>query len=221
MPEAYDRQPVAIPRDKRRARDLDWQDTRLPGWVAVLSAVCTGILLVTIIGLSQSDRVSRPPLPMGDQLGPIGMPVQDYDSFARRQLAEATGSAPRWALVTPTRPWTLPQLDRALADTPARVSTLYIGPSNQQVLPEPSRGITRAQLFASAFAQAAAGAGVPKGSPDIRVTGVLVWAAPDVLRGIARAPGVQTVEPTDPAAVYGRIGIRPLVDPEEAQAAGP
>ncbi|WP_193487781.1 hypothetical protein [Corynebacterium heidelbergense] len=207
----------AVARDTRRSRQLDWQATRRPAWVMWVSAVCTALLVLAVVALSQSDRTSRVPLPMGDQLGPIGMEGREYQQFADRQLASMQGEEPRWALITPDAPWDAGGLKAALGDVPGRVSTLLVGPNVQWVLPEPVAGHTRAEVFDRALADLSAKAGLRPGDPRrVVVNGVLIRATPDVLRGVDAKTGVRLVEPADPGAIYGRMGVRADVPPQDA-----
>ena len=59
-----------IPADKRTRRRLEWEDTRRPAWVMWLSVACLITLVVTVIALSNSDRMSQATAINGDVLGP-------------------------------------------------------------------------------------------------------------------------------------------------------
>ena len=75
--------------DKKRSRQLDWEDTRRPAWVAWLSVLCLIALLVSILALSSSDRVSKPQNINGDQLGPFDVATsQEYFAESEQQLEQ-------------------------------------------------------------------------------------------------------------------------------------
>ena len=197
--------------DKKRSRQLDWEDTRRPAWVAWLSVLCLIALLISILALSSSDRVSKPQNINGDQLGPFDVATsQEYFAEAEQKLEQVQGDQPRWALVTPRSPMPPSTLARSVRDADLRVSTLLVGPV-QWVIPEPASGLRRADVLRKAAEQMAEGAGV---SPSaIKVDGVLVRGTPEQLRAVAEDSSIAAVEPAHEGAVYGRIGIRPVSEP--------
>ena len=124
------RSPQVVKPNRARQRELDWEDTRRPAWVAWLGGICAIALLVGITVMAQSDRTSKPMHINGDQLGPFYMSDQAYEQHSRELLDEAEGDEPRWALVSPDKAmgpkdfakvFDIPHADRV------RVSTLLIG----------------------------------------------------------------------------------------------
>lgn len=200
-----------IPADRRTRRRLEWEDTRRPAWVMWLSVACLVALVVAVIALSNSDRMSRPGAVNGDALGPeTGESTEDYLARAADALAAATGDEPRWALVSPDGPADVAALTAVFTDQPdLRVSTLLAG-NVQWTLPEPAVGHRREDVFTLARHRVAASAGVPDTDGALGITGVIVRGTPDQLRAVASTPGVRGVEPLPPDAVYGRFGSRPL-----------
>lgn len=202
-----------IPADKRTRRRLEWEDTRRPAWVMWLSVACLIALLVTVIALSNSDRMSQATAINGDVLGPeTGESTGDYLARAGEALAATTGDAPRWALVSPDGPADVAALTAVFTDQPAlRVSTLLAG-GVQWALPEPSLGHRREDVFAQARHRVAGSAGIPDTDKALGITGVIVHGTPAELHSLASTPGVRAVEPLPADAVYGRFGMRPLED---------
>lgn len=202
------RNPQQLKANKKRQRQLDWEDTRRPAWVAWLSGVCLIAMGCGVIAMSASDLTSAPPNINGDQLGPFeGTPAQ-YRDFAHSQLEQMAGDEPRWALVSPDpqHPWDAREVIELVKGIDARVSTLYFGATAQAVLPEPAVGRTRADVINQAMSHIARGA---QTQPEkLRIDGVLVHATPDQLRELATR--AYAVEPAAPDAAYGRIGIRPM-----------
>ncbi|HIW96527.1 MAG TPA: hypothetical protein H9867_08640 [Candidatus Corynebacterium gallistercoris] len=202
------RAPQHVKKNRKRTRELDWQDTRVPAWVAWLSVLCLIALFAGVLALSTSDRTAKPMNINGDQLGPIGMTVEEYDGFAHEQLVAAQGTQERWALVSPPpdQPWDQQELSDLVRGLDARVSTFYFGPAASIPAAEPAAGHTRADVVERIFATAAAQDGV---APEqVRCDGLLVYATPEVLRELE--PRVFAVEPAHPEAVYGLMGIRPV-----------
>lgn len=196
-----------VPVNRRRQRAWEWEDTRRPAWVAWVSILCIIALLVGVLALSTSDRVSAPQNINGDQLGPFDVATQrEYEVQADTALDAMEGDAPRWALLTPKTAVQPTALSPLVDDPQMRVSVLLVGPV-QWVLPEPARGQQRIDVLRNAENTMAAGAGLRP--QDIRVEGVLIRARPQELRALRQRPEVLAVEPADPGAVYGRIGLRP------------
>ncbi|HJC86289.1 MAG TPA: hypothetical protein H9751_12280 [Candidatus Corynebacterium faecigallinarum] len=213
---------IAPNRKVRRKRE--WADTRRPAWVMWLSVLCLVALGITVLTLSNSERMSRPQAINGDSLGPeTGETVVDYVTRARESLVEAETGAdsddPRWALVTPMVPAGTEPLTEMLSDqADLRVSTLLAG-NTQWSLPEPAVGQHRGDVFAEARALMAANAGVEVDDPALDVLGVLVHGTPAQLRALDDRPDVLTVEALPADAVYGRIGMRPVsADAEDSDA---
>ncbi|WP_297009463.1 hypothetical protein [uncultured Corynebacterium sp.] len=202
-----------ISADRRTRRRLEWEDTRRPAWVMWVSVACLVALVVTVVALSNSDRLSRPTAVNGDVLGPeTGESTGDYLSRAADTLASTTGDAPRWALVSPDGPADVAALTAVFSDQPdLRVSTLLAG-GVQWALPEPAVGHRREDVFIGARQRVAASAGVPDTDEALRITGVIVHGTPAELHAVASTPGVRAVEPLPADAVYGRFGVRPLED---------
>ncbi|MDK8889925.1 hypothetical protein ACN4D9_05610 [Corynebacterium macclintockiae] len=202
------RSPQQLKANKKRQRQLDWEDTRRPGWVAWLSGICLIAMGCGVIAMGASDLTSKAPNINGDQLGPFeGTPAQ-YREHAREQLDHMTGEEPRWALVSPApeHAWNSSEVIELLKGIDARVSTLYFGATAYATLPEPAVGHTRADVINRAVGRMARSAHT---QPDkLRIDGVLVHATPEQLRELAKR--AYAVEPADPGAVYGRIGIRPM-----------
>lgn len=223
------RSSARIPVDRRMKRKLEWEDTRRPAWVMWLSVACVVSLVVLLIALSNSDRMSRPTAVNGDALGPeTGESIDAYRHRAAATLADATGDAARWALVTPEHPVGVPGLTALFApsveDSDLRVSTLLTGQS-QWPLPEPSVGHRREDVFTAAWNTIARTAGVADSDPSLLTGGIVVHATPAQLTALATVPGVLAVEALPPDAVYGRFAMRPLdtgvpapVSPEEPAA---
>lgn len=202
------RSPQHVRADRKRQRELDWEDTRLPAWVAWVSVLCLIVLFLGFIMLANSDRTNKPMNVNGDQLGPLDVSAQQYAGYAKEQLDKATGDEPRWALVSPdpNHWWTVDQLTEILKGVDARVSTFYLGPGTQRAVAEPAVGHTRADVIRQVAEGVAQRAQIPVS--DVRFDGVLVYATPSVLRELAKK--VYAVEPAHPDAAYGRIGIRPI-----------
>lgn len=202
----------SVPADKKRSRQLDWEDTRKPAWVAWLSVLCVIAILVGVLALSGSDRTSAPQNINGDRLGPYDVATtEEYEQQAADAMAAMEGDAPRWALVTPREPMQPRELAGALQSPKLRVSTLLVGPI-QWVTPEPAAGQRRADVLRQAEESMAVAAGLRPS--DIRADGVLVYGAPEELKAVDESPDVRAVEPAHPGAVYGRMGVRPVVSPE-------
>lgn len=200
-----------IPGDRRTRRKLEWEETRRPAWVMWLSVACLIALVVVVIALSTSDRVSQPQAVNGDSLGIEGEEdTAAYVDRAHGTLDAMSGDGGRWALVTPATPGTVENLTGIFSPLPAiRVSTLLAGGS-QQAVPEPAAGHQRADVFAAAREQAAAGAGATVDDPALDVLGVVVHATPADLTALDRDPRVLAVEAAPQDAVFGRIGFRPV-----------
>ena len=71
------RNPQRLKANKKRQRQLDWEDTRRPAWVAWLSGICLIAMGFGVIAMSASDLTAKPPNINGDQLGAFdGTPAQ-------------------------------------------------------------------------------------------------------------------------------------------------
>jgi hypothetical protein len=203
--------------DRKVRRRREWQDTRRPAWVMWLSVACVVGLVVTVVALAGSERMSRPQAINGDMLGPDNSEtVDDYLVRAGASVQEAETQAaqgsdePRWALVTPLTPAGPEELAEIFSGMSAlRVSTLMAGESRWQV-PEPADGHRREDVFTASREQVAASAGVGLDDPSLDVLGVLVHATPADLRELDDRPGVLAVEALPPDAAYGRFGLRPV-----------
>lgn len=204
------RSPQVVKPDRARQRELDWEDTRRPAWVAWLGGICALALLVGIMVMAQSDRTSKPMHINGDQLGPFYMSDQAYEEHSGQLLDEAEGNEPRWALVSPAKAM-VPKDFAKVFDIPhadqVRVSTLLIGPVVQRPIPEPAAGLRREDVFTIATE------GLE--GEDVAINGALVYAAPAELKAIAENPKVMAVEPAPVDAAYGRMGIRAVTHEEE------
>ncbi|KAB1502516.1 hypothetical protein F7230_08790 [Corynebacterium sp. 320] len=205
MPDYSRRAPTVIAKNKKRVRQLEWEDTRRPAWVAWVGGLCLVALIVGLVILSTSDRVSKAQLINGDQLGPIDYQGQDYADYARRELDSMEGTDARWALVSTQDAWNAQQLADVLGDFPGRVSTLYFAPGAQWVIPEPVPGHTRKDVLMQAVTLWGSRAQVQP--EDITITSVLVYGAPERLKELGERA---VVEPAPVGAAYGRIGIRPM-----------
>lgn len=211
------RQPQSFEVNRKRRRELDWEDTRRPAWVAWVSVLCVVALFVAVLALAQSDRISKPQNVNGDQLGPYDLSRADYDKEAEKLIGEMQGEQARWALVSPETAASAEDLNRLFQGMDGlRVSTLMLGPI-QWPIPEPAKGETREAVFQQAVGTMSQGSGLR--AQDIRFDGVLVHGTPEQLRRIDATEGILAVEPAHPEAVYGRIGIRPLSPPESEQSA--
>lgn len=204
------RSPQVVKPNRARQRELDWEDTRRPAWVAWLGGICAVALLVGIMVMAQSDRTSKPMHINGDQLGPFYMSDQAYEEHSRQLLDEAEGNEPRWALVSPTTAM-VPKDFAEVFDIPhadrVRVSTLLIGPVVQRPIPEPAAGLRREDVFTIATEG--------QEGEDVAINSALVHAAPAELKAIAEDPKVMAVEPAPVDAAYGRMGIRAVTHEEE------
>lgn len=198
-----------IQRDKKRFRQLDWEDTRRPAWVAWLSLVCLLVMFLGVLALSTSDRTSKPQPVNGDTLGPFGVSGVEYQREADEKLAQADGDGPRWALVSPELEWSAEELTDLLRGFDSRVSTLLYGPGVQIPVPEPAVGHTRRDVIDLA-AQELSRASQNTISPDeVRFSGVIVYAPLAALRELRdSSPLVFAVEPAADGAVLARMGIR-------------
>ena len=125
MPDYSTRSPQVIKRNKKRVRQLEWEDTRRPAWVAWIGALCLIVIVVSLILLTFSDRVSKPMAVNGDQLGPFELQGQQYMDYAAEELATMEGDESRWALVSSDGRWNMTELADVLRDFDGRVSTLY------------------------------------------------------------------------------------------------
>ncbi len=203
------RSPQVVKPNRARQRELDWEDTRQPAWVAWLGGVCAVALLVGIMVMAESDRTSKPMHINGDQLGPFYMSDQAYEEHSRTLLDEADGDEPRWALVSPAEVM-VPKDFAKVFDIPhaerVRVSTLLIGPVVQRPIPEPAAGLRREDVFTIATE------GLE--GENVAINGALVYAAPAELKAIAENPKVMAVEPAPVDAAYGRMGIRAVTHEE-------
>lgn len=212
MPNSVDyhsRHSANIQRDKKRSRQLDWEETRRPAWIAWLSLLCLVVIFVGVIALSTSDRTAKPQAINGDMLGPFDSIGVQYQAQADEKLAQAQGEQPRWALVSPEQEWTAEELAELLRSFDARVSTLLLGPGIQVPIPEPAVGMTRRDVIDQAVNQIARSSQGTATPADIRFSGVIVYATPEQLRGLHQASvSVFAVEPAPVGAVLARIGIR-------------
>lgn len=206
----HHRRSQSIAVNKRRRRQLDWEDTRKPAWVAWLSGVCTIALLLTLLALGAANDSSSPTV-NGDQLGPYDTSRAQYQLRAKKVLAETTGTQPRWALVLADKPWTSESLARTLAEVESqgerlRVSTLYAAGVGLQADPvgEPAVGHTREDVFQDAAVIQAGGD--PDGARHVRFDAMLVYGTPELLRALS--DHVFSVEPAPADAIYSKIGVR-------------
>lgn len=223
--------------NRKVRRKREWEDTRRPAWVMWVSLACLLALLVTVLALTGSDRMSKPQAINGDALGPDNREsVVEYVERARETLepgvdgTDGTGSADgteaRWALVTPVAPAGTEALSEIMSDqSDLRVSTLLSGGS-QWALPEPAAGHRREDVFAEARELIAANAGTEIDDPSLDVLGVVVHGTPDQLRALAERGDVLAVEALPPDAVFGRFGLRPVApgtdeDPDAPAAGDP
>lgn len=200
------RSPMQVKADKKRQRELDWRDTRRPAWVAWLSGVCVFVMLLGVLALASNGRTSAPQAVNGDQLGPYGEAIMDYDATSEQKIQAMTGDEPRWALVSPNPDalWSSADVIGVLSGFDARVSTLFAGPGARRELPEPAVGHTRADVINQATASLALqGQMRPE---DVRFDGLLVYARPDQLRALDQR--VFAVEPAPVDSAYGHFGIR-------------
>ncbi len=197
--------PTAIKANKARQRELDWEDTRRPAWVAWLGMACAIVLFVAMVIMAQSDRTSKPMNINGDQLGPFYMSDEAYVKHADQLLRETNGAQPRWALVSPTKELGPKAMAEALSvehPEQLRVGTLLAGAARQLAIPEPAAGLRRVDVFRLASKKL-------DGKPAV-FNGALVRAAPRELRELAQNPAIRAVEPAPVDAVYGRIGVRSM-----------
>ncbi|WP_273351680.1 hypothetical protein [Corynebacterium resistens] len=206
----HGRRSQSIAVNKRRRRQLDWEDTRKPAWVAWLSGLCTIALLLALLALGSSNGASTM-MVNGDRLGPYDMSRAQYQRHAEQVLAETAGEEARWALVLAKQPWTPNILARILGEVERggdriRVSTLYAAGVGLQAesISEPAAGHTREDVFTDAALMQAGGD--PEAARQVRFDGMLVYAKPEQLRGLAAH--VFAVEPAPADAVYGKIGVR-------------
>ncbi|MGO1949248.1 MAG: hypothetical protein ACTH1D_06410 [Mycobacteriaceae bacterium] len=224
-----DRTPAQIPENRKVRRKREWEDTRRPAWVMWVSVLCLVALAVTVVVLSNSDRMSKPQAINGDSLGPDNREtLPEYLERAQASLDDMGdyGDGARWALVTPGQPADPGALSMMVSDQPdLRVSTLLTG-NLQWPLPEPAAGHRREDVFASARELIAVNAGLEVGDPAIDTLGVVVHGTPDELTALAGRGDVLSVEALPPDAVFGRIGLRPVTaeargNPEAPAAGGP
>lgn len=209
-PDYARRSPQVIDKNKKRVRELEWQDTRRPAWVAWISVLCLIIIVVSLILLSFSNRVSKPMHVNGDQLGPMDAQGQQYEAQAAEKLKTMEGTEPRWALMTTQDSWTMPELADVLRGFDGRVSTLYFSPAASLEVPEPIPGHTRLDtLQAAAELQAHVAQIQPQ---DIVATSALIYGSPEQLLSLSEHA---TVEPAPEGATFGRIGIRPVMKEEQ------
>lgn len=207
-----------IPGNPKRARELDWEATRKPAWVMYLSLLCILALCAGLLAVAGSDRVSKPTLINGDQLGPIDVQGPEYAEYATNLLDTMEGEEPRWALVSRASGWSAAELGATLEQFDGRVSTLYFTQAAQWVISEPTPGQPRLQPIADAIELWASRAGMP--AEALRVRSVLVFGTPAELRALHQDAGTNAgsnadisdviVEPAPVGAVYGRIGVRAL-----------
>ena len=206
----HHRQSQSVAVNRRRRRQLDWEDTRKPAWVAWLSGVCTIMLLLAVLALGATGEQTGS-ITNGDQLGPYDLTRNQYQHLAKKELAEVSGDQPRWALVLATEPWTANSLSHMLStveqdDGRLRVSTVYGDGEGLEAEPlgEPARGHTRQDVLADA-AVALSGGG-RQAAQQVRFTGMLVYGHPDLLRALDKL--AFSVQPAPVDATYGKIGIR-------------
>lgn len=150
----------------------------------------------------------------GDQLGPnTGESKADYLARARLELSEFLGSSDStYALVSFTYPLDVAAAADAVAGVP-RVDAMVVGAASPIVLPEPTHGATRADVFAAEFARINQGlAGIGNVSVPETISALVVHADGDTLREIAGRDGVAGVEPAPADAAWGSFGIRPLAE---------
>ncbi|KXP14549.1 hypothetical protein [Tsukamurella pseudospumae] len=194
----------------------------LASW-AVLLAVALG--LAFWLGSATPVRQVRPG---GDRLGPqSGQSVAEYLDGARASLAAAPAGERRWALISPTVPWSaddvwtrLGSLDR-IGRVLVRVSIPGVATPTATVPPGQSAEGVAAVPELAALAMPGLAAPGPRGVAVARVTaarlragapavvGVVVLGEGDALRAVAGRPGVRSVQvlPRDGA----RFGLSALL----------
>lgn len=210
----------------------------------MLWALAAAALL--LCGLLLGLRTEADPLPPpGASLGPeSGQLVATYLRTAAADLADATGEAPRWALLTPTE-----------ALTPAAAATLAEGTRTSRVLLRVPVPRVQTPLVAvevadqhgpTALGAEVAGAQARAGSTLTRaaatetgrgarvdavagarlragcacVVGVLLRGSPAALRAVAARAQVRAVQPAPAGAAYGRLAVSPLL-PQQTRTVSP
>lgn len=206
----HHRQSQSVAVNKRRRRQLDWEDTRKPAWVAWLSGACTIVLLLAVLALGATGEQAGS-IANGDQLGPYELTSDQYQHLAKKKLAEASGEQPRWALVLAEKPWTANSLAHMLSEVEQehgrlRVSTVYGAGEGLEAEPvgEPAHGHTRQDVFRDAAV--ALSGGDRQAAQYVRFTGLLVYGPPELLRAVDKH--AFAVQPAPVDAIYGKIGVR-------------
>lgn len=218
----------------------------------VLNVAGVGVVIIlALVAILTALRTELPRSPgvMSDALGPEnGELIDDYLARAADSLATVgdgeDDDAPRWALVSAGRPWTVPEAVGVVRELP-RVSGLYVQvpvpgvamPMTGVTLTEPTaREPDREQVFTRGLEQvvrrlestpsadrAAATAALTvsrmrEGAPAI--VGLLARGTSAQLRAVAEQPGVRAVEALPADAVWEHFAVRPL-QPQQVDAAVP
>lgn len=134
----------------------------------------------------------KPPVPQGDELGPL--PGESTQAYVQRAEGTLDHEDVSFALVTFARPLDAAAAATALQPAP-RVSALVIAGEAPAVVPEPSPGSSRIDVFRPATTQP--------------LTGAVVYATGEELRRIANDHHVLAVEMLPADAVWGAFALIP------------
>ncbi|MEO6880418.1 MAG: hypothetical protein ABI181_05605 [Mycobacteriaceae bacterium] len=201
-------------------------------------------LLVCALVLGLRTEASSSP-PAGATLGPeSGEVVATYLRASAADLADASGGAPRWALLTPTEPLTTAAAAALAAGTRtsrvllhvdvARVQTPLVAVelADQRGPTALDKELAGAQRRAGSIltlasvgetgrpsrVDAVAGARLRAGCAC--VVGVLLRGSPTALRAVAARPQARAVQPAPAGVSYGRLAVSPLL-PQQTQTVSP
>lgn len=246
---------------------MSWAARALKGAGVGVLIVLALVLVLTAL----RTELPRSPGVMSDALGPDpGEPVSEYLDRAAASLAvevggggtggsarekhendndDDTGSAhapdaPRWALVSASSAWTVPEAGAVARDLP-RVSGMVVQvpvegvamPVTTVVLAEPVTGEgSREEVFDRGLDRFTGGPGAGPdpdratateeltaariGAGEPAIIALLVRGTPEQLRAVAEQPGVRAVEALPTDAAWGRFAVRPLL-PQQLDAATP
>jgi hypothetical protein len=179
--------------------------------LAVFAVVAlAGVLVFAFL----DDATHKPVAPQGDMLGmDSGESFGDYAARAQDSLLDAPADQPAFALLTFTEPLA-PAEAADVLEPLGRVNAMIIALAAPFDLPEPVAGETREDVFQrqlDRIAHSLSGVGdVPV--PE-RIDAVVAYDTGEVLREVAEAPGIVTVEVLPPDAAWGRFGVRPVSPP--------
>ncbi|MEZ2120955.1 MULTISPECIES: hypothetical protein [unclassified Corynebacterium] len=181
-----------------------------------IAVVSTAVLVGSVAWLSTSDRVAKPMPVNGDTLGRDNTEsLEEYRLRASESLRSASANDPGFALVTfrELQPTESAAQILEQADI-GRVNALVLEGAVPVALPEPTGAEGRREVFDRTLTLIGDSLGEGHDLLDRRLRAVVVWEDGRHLRFLAREPEVLAIEVLPPDAVWGRIGVQPVIRPE-------